>query len=161
MDVDAVGEHGVDRAGELLVGCVLDDVALRSELECLAGVGGLVLHREDHDARSALSQCGNRVEARAVAQGQVEHDDLGLQPASLIERIADGRGLADDLELPGLLEHAPDPAPHELVIVDEEDADHGASARVAKRTRPPPLSGLSSSTRPATMRARSIMPSMP
>ena len=68
MDVDAVGEHRVDRVGELLVGRVLDDVALRAELEGLARVGRLVLHREDHDARAARAQLGDRVEPRPVAQ---------------------------------------------------------------------------------------------
>ena len=131
----------VDRADELLVGGVLDDVALRAELEGLARVGRLVLHREDHDPRAALAQVGDRVESRAVAQRQVEHDDVRVQRARLLERLADAGGLADDLEAPGRLEHALDAAADDLVIVDEQDADHAELDRDLEadraRRRPP------------------------
>ena len=68
VHVDAVVEHRVDGVGELGVGGVLDDVALRAELEGLAGVGRLVLHREDDDACAELAQLGDRIEPGAVAQ---------------------------------------------------------------------------------------------
>ena len=51
VHVDPIGEHGVDRIGELLVRRVLYDVSLGAELEGLAGVGRLVLHGEDHYPR--------------------------------------------------------------------------------------------------------------
>ena len=161
MDVDPVGEHRLDRAHELLVCCVLDHVALRSELEGLVRVGRLVLHREDHDAGAALAQVGDHVEPRPVAQRQVEDDDIGLQGARPLERVAHARGLTDDLDLAARLEHPLDAAAHELVVVDQEHADHAASIRVSKRTRAPPPAGRSRSSRPPTMRARSIMPSTP
>ena len=137
MDVDAVGEHGVDRPGQLLVGGVLDDVPLGAELERLAGVGRLVLHREDDDSGAACPQVGDRVEARAVAQGQVEDDDVGAQPPGLVEGLAHPRRLADDFHAAGRLQHAPDAAANDLVIVHEEDADHASStARLEANARP-------------------------
>src|SRR6185436_7903050 len=161
VHVDPVAEDRVDRIGELLVRRILDDVPLGAELEGLARVGGLVLHREDHHPCPRRAQLGDRIEPRPVAQREIENDDVGPQQSGALERLGHPGGLADDLDPARRLEHLPHAAAHDLVIVDEQGPDHEGPICISKRTRAPPPAGCSRSTLPATIRARSSMPSMP
>ena len=144
VHVDAVGEHRVDRACELLVGGVLHHVSLGAELECLARVGGLVLHREDDHPGAELAKIGDRVEPGPVAQREVEHHDVGTQQAGALERLCNAAGLADDVEPLGRLEDTTHAAADDLMIVDKKGANHAGAICISKRILAPPPRGLES-----------------
>ena len=59
----------------------------------------------------------------------------GSEFRGLLERFAAVRRLADDLDvLLGLQDHSK-PAPHERLVVGDEDADHRSTASTGKCTR--------------------------
>lgn len=71
--------------------------------------------------------------SRPVPQAEIQHHDVRPQDARSVERLAYARSLADDLEALSPLQNAPDAAPDELVVVDEDDGDHGDADDTALR----------------------------
>lgn len=71
--------------------------------------------------------------SRPVPQAEIQHHDVGAQDARSIERLAYARGLADDVEALRCLQNAPNAAPDELVVVDEDDGDQGDGDDTALR----------------------------
>jgi hypothetical protein len=57
-----------------------------------------------------------------VGQPDVHHDDVGLEGPGAGDRFGDAAGLGDDLEVVVGLEHGPQAAADDLVVVDEQDA---------------------------------------
>ena len=121
LHVQPIGEDRAQGVGELLVGGVLEHVALRSLLQRAAGVHRLVLHREDDDPRARLPELWKDLQAGAVAQPDVEHDRVRCLATCHRERLARRRGLRDDVE-PGIGQQPPNARAHDRVVVDEQEA---------------------------------------
>ena len=82
-----------------------------------------MLHRQHDDPRAELDELGQDLEPRALAEAEVEDDDVGALGAARRERVVGGAGLADDLEVVDLVQQAPDAAADDRVVVHEHDAD--------------------------------------
>ncbi len=132
-------EHGV---GDLLAPRILRQVAGRTGLERRPHELGVVVGREDHDARrEGLAHdraCdGDPVEHR---QSQVDHGDVRwIAPDRIQGRPAIGR-LARELHLGARADRAHEPlAEHRMVVCDEDAyASHGGPM-VDHARRPHPI----------------------
>ena len=110
------------------------------------------------------AQAPRRLDAVEPRHADVHHDDVGPQPQRRLHRLGAVLRLADDLEVGLDVEHGPEAAAHERVVVGDEDADRAharspSSGRLA-RTAKPSRSGPAS-TWPPYNRARSRMPGRP
>ena len=76
------------------------------------------------------------VDAAAVGQPGVEHGDVGAQRRDPGRGLPRGAGLADDLDVAVALEQVAQPAPDDLVVVEQEDADRLAGVHGADCARP-------------------------
>ena len=94
-------------------------------------------------ATSPWSERISRQTAIAVAVGQphVEDGDVGPGRRDPGERPLGGVGFADDLDVVLGVEQLPDPAADDLVVVEQEHADHVATAHAGSLpvTPAPPL----------------------
>jgi hypothetical protein len=132
-------EGRADGLDELRVGGVLQHVGRGAPLERELGVGGLVLHREHHDARAIIDELRQDLERGAVAQPEVEHDHVGALLCAHGEGLVDRSRLADDLELLDLVEQAADPAADDGVVVHEDDPNRSfVHGHTVPRARPAP-----------------------
>ena len=66
------------------------------------------------------------LDAVAIGKPHVEDRDVGTRRRDAAERLFGGSGLADDLEVVLGFEELPQPAPNDLVVVEQEDADRHA-----------------------------------
>jgi hypothetical protein len=131
-----VGAGGAaDGLDQLGVGRLLEDVRGRARGERAARELRIVLHGEDHHACGGdlRGEGGERLEARRHRPGHVEvqHQHGGAVGDGLAERVVDRAGLGDDLQVRLGVEHEPQPAAHDRVVVGEDDGDragglHGA-----------------------------------
>src|SRR4051794_4200524 len=120
--------YGVD---ELVVGRLLEDVAQRARAQGMAGEGGVLLHRQDDDARAGrrLADLGDDVERLARARHvEVEDEDVGLVAAHVAQGVVRGTGHRDDLEVVLALQQQLEARPHDGVVVGEHDR-HGHPSR--------------------------------
>ena len=62
------------------------------------------------------------LDAVAVGQAHVEHGDVGLGRGDPCQGLLGRAGLADDLEVVLGLEQLAQAPPHDLVVVEQEDA---------------------------------------
>ena len=68
----------------------LDDIAEPARIECGAGVVGVFVDREEDDAGRPLraSKLARRFDAVEPRHGDVEHDDIRMEPLRLGEELA-------------------------------------------------------------------------
>ena len=96
------------------------------------------IHRQSSDDRgpgALFLYAARRLEAVHVRHADVHEHDVGQLFASGLDGLTSGLGLTHDGEVLGLREHRRDALPHELVIVDEKDADrHRGDSRVDHTT---------------------------
>src|SRR5690606_25146031 len=165
---DARREQGAAR-GDLAH--ALDEPAGADLLEHVAGCsrehGGparlvVVVGGEDEAPRVGVRRADGAAQLDAVAVGEphVEHDDIRPRHLDLREGAAHLARLADHLEVALGVDEVGDAAPHDLVVVDEEDADHGvllsgAPTGAVQRARVPPPSRADRVKEPPRREARS------
>src|SRR6185369_17640150 len=89
--------------------------------------------------------------------------DVGPQLADAFDRLLAVARLADDVESGLRLEEEPEAGAHQLLVVDDQDADAHASPPTGSRaaTRKPPLSRRPVSSSPPRRATRSRMPTRP
>ena len=118
----------LDRVGELGARDRLRHVAARAGADDADHVLGRVgdRQREELHARPLRRDPGDHALAAAVAEVDVEQDDVGVELADQRHRLRDAAGLADDVD--GLAELAAHAGAEELVVVDEHDAPLHARA---------------------------------
>ena len=138
VEVGLAGGGAADGLDELVVGGLLEHVGPRAGAQRLAREGGLVLHRQHGDLRSAARPRGSRdrVEARAARHVEVEHEHVGLVAARRADRGIDVADRRDDLEALLGVEQQLEAAAHDGVIVGEDDPDRplpAADASIARR----------------------------
>src|SRR5262249_22830295 len=98
-----------------------------------------------------------------VRHADVHEDDVGIDLRGELERLVAVRRLTDELDVGPFVENHLEAAPHERLVVDDEDADaHGSlpSGNVAATLKPPLSAGPAESEPPKTA-TRSRMPISP
>ena len=125
VDVVAALRDLADRGEELVVGRLLEHVALRADRERVPDVARVVLHREREDVRvrRRLEDLGDRVDPAAARHDDVEEDHVGLVETREPHRVVRRAGLVLDLEVLLRLEQAAESRADELVVVDDEETD--------------------------------------
>src|SRR6202042_3352474 len=76
---------------------------------------------------------------------------VGIEPPGLRQRLPAGGRLTDHAEVRLGLQHHPQAPADELLVVDDQDADHGGpspSGSLARTAKPPPGSGPARSSPP-------------
>jgi len=74
-----------------------------------------------------------------VRHGDVEHEDVGEEPLDQREGLRAVGCLPHHLDVAGLLQEGADPLADQVVIVGDDDADHGtcpAGAKNSSRSQP-------------------------
>jgi predicted lipoprotein with Yx(FWY)xxD motif len=104
-----------------------------------------------------LSAAGNEISGRPAGGSgglatrarhqQVEEHDVGMEDTRARKRLLGRAGLPHHADVRLALQAAADPRPQELVVVADEDADHGPAAGCSV-TRVPPLGRGASSRAP-------------
>ena len=104
----------------------------------------------------SLDDAGGSSDAVEAGHLQVEHGDVGAQSASLGDGLRAGRGLADDLDVVLEVEHQGERHPDQVLVVGQQDADHGvasvtAGANWTRTTKlPPSMPEVSRAPQPAS-----------
>ena len=151
---------------ELLGRRALQEEAARAGAYALVQVLVEVEGGEDHDARVRLGagqDAARGLDAVHHRHLDVDQDDVRVQLAHRLDRLAAVAGLADHLEVVLGLEHQLEAAAKQHLIVGEEHAGHAgapSSGRRARTAKPPSGVGAASSS-PPKMAARSRMPASP
>ncbi len=114
-----------------------------------------------HPGGRALGQDpAGRADPVHAGHAQVHHHHVGREPGGQRDRLPAVARLADHLEVGlGVAEH-PQAGPDQLLVVDEQDADHAAAPGSTVRTSQPAPAGPAVSTPPSTS-TRSRMPVSP
>ena len=73
------------------------------------------------------------VDAAAVGQPPVEHGHVGPQRRDAVSRLHRRTGLADHLDVALALQHVPQAAADDLVVVEQKDPDHSTFLPVHRR----------------------------
>ena len=125
VEVGAAGDRGADRLHELGVRRLLEHEAARPALQRHARELRVVVlgHHDDRAARRGGQQLGDRGQARPPRHVEVEQDHVRRVLARAHEPPVDVTGLADDMEVPLLLEQQPQSAADHRVVVDDQDPD--------------------------------------
>ena len=140
MQVVAAGDRqpeGLQQLGRL---GLLEHVAARARAQRLAGVLGVLAHRQDRHRQRRMGDeaLGQRREARAAGHRQVERQQVRLVLAHLADRGGHIGRFGDDPELAVLaLEHGADAVAHDRVVVGDDHVDrsiHPWRARLHWRT---------------------------
>src|SRR5918999_5977794 len=121
---------------------------------------------DDLDLGERRQHLAGRRDPVEPRHADVHEDDVGAEPADLVDCKPAVTSLADHLDRLVARQHRPEAGPHEVVIVDEHDPDRAAHAGTSPRygrrarTRKTPFAD-SVSIRPPTSDARSRIPTMP
>ena len=95
----------------------------------------VVVVRGQHEAGDRRPQAADlaaQIDARAVREAHVEHDDVRAQRRQAGQRLGDRAGLTDHVEVRLARQQHAQPAPDDLVVVHHEHPDaHGPSLRPA------------------------------
>ncbi len=131
MQVVAAGDRHAERLQQLGRLGLLEHVAARARPQRLAGVLGVLAHREDRDRERRMGDeaLGQRGEARAAGHRQIERQQVGLVLAHFADHRRDVGCFGDDAELAGFaLEHSADPVAHDRVVVCDDHVDRPRDA---------------------------------
>jgi hypothetical protein len=136
------GGDGAHGGGELARRRALEQEAAGARAERLIDVL-VVVERGEHEDACADAGVGlepsrglDPVDAR---HPDVHEHDVGRCAQRRLERLGAVRGLADHRDVVLALEDRPEPAPHQRLVVGEQDPDHGAASTGRRaRTRNPP-----------------------
>jgi hypothetical protein len=124
---------GADRAQQLDVGGLLDDVAGRAGQERGAQVGRVVVHREHEHAgaRRGQPQLLDRLSEAGSGHGEVEQHDIGRGRPGGADRLGAVPGLADRFHVGLGVDEQLQAGSENGVVVRDEDADarHAATGR--------------------------------
>ena len=115
--------EGLQQLGRL---GLLQDVAACAGPQRLAGVLGVLAHRQDRDRQGRVGDeaGGQRAEARAARHRQVERQQVGLVLAHRPDHGGDVGRFGDDLELARLpLEHGAHAVAYDGVVVGDYHLD--------------------------------------
>ncbi len=126
MQVVAAGDGEAEGLQELGGLGLLEDVAAGAGAQRLAGVLGVLAHREDRDGERGVRDeaLWQRGEARAPGHREVERQQVGLVGADFADRGGHVGGLGDDAELVGFaLEDGADAVADDGVVVCDDDVD--------------------------------------
>ena len=105
---------------------LLQHVAARPRPQRLAGVLGVLAHRQDRDRERRMSDeaLWQRREARAARHRQVEREQVRLVLAHRADRGRDVGGFVEDPKLSRLpLEHGADAVAHDPVVIGDDHVD--------------------------------------
>src|SRR5579883_1345775 len=141
---------------------VLEQVAPGAALDRAQG-HRVVVERGEHqggDGGAAAGQLVEHPEAVAAGHADVEEQHVRRGLEHLGDRLLAARRLADQLDVAGQLEQAPQADAHDRVVVGEHDADHdagssGSEALTAK------AGVVTIARRPPTSSIRARMPASP
>lgn len=117
---------------------ILEQIALGPGFEGVLDARPVRKRGEDEDPGlvSPAAQLASRADAIEHGHGQVHQDDVDVRVGGeQIEGFAAVAGLADDGYVLVLLEQGPQTDPHEVVVIDEQDADHGGATSGASMVR--------------------------
>ena len=158
-EVLLAGRDRADRARQVGLDRVLQDVALHARVERVPHVLLVGVHAEDQDAARGplLQHLDRRVQPVHLRHGHVHDDDVGFELLDERDALEAVAGLADHRDVGVVFEDAPEPLPHQRVVVDEDDADRLRAgvfsqcvpplrARPACRSRAPPSAGAPDAT---------------
>ena len=126
MQVVAAGDREAEGLQQLRRLGLLEHVAARPGPQRLAGVLGILAHRQDRDRERRVGDeaGGQRREARAARHRQVERQQVGLVLADFADRGGHVGGFGHDPELARLaLEHRADAVAHDRVVVGDDHVD--------------------------------------
>src|SRR5262249_12060973 len=127
---------------------------------------GLVVERRQDDERRRSANADERaedVEAGGLREDQIEEHDVGARARDRRDGLRAVGGGADDLDAAAQRQEVLDALADELLILDEEDADHdapSASGRTAVSEKPRP-GEVSTVSAPPRCSNRSRMPDSP
>ena len=113
--------------GQLARRALLERVAARAGVEPADQQLDVARARVEHDAPLGVGveQLAGQVDARLVAEPDVDQRDVGIEPLDQLAALARGPGRADDLEALAA-EQQLEPFAEGLVIFDENEAKrHG------------------------------------
>ena len=126
MQVVAAGDRQPEGLQQLRRLGLLQHVAARAGPQRLAGVLGVLAHRQDRDRERGVGDeaLRQRREARAARHRQVEREQVGLVLADRADRGGHVAGFGHDAELARLaLEHHADAVAHDPVVVRDDHVD--------------------------------------
>src|SRR5579884_341789 len=140
-------------AGPGLQGC--DDVFVEVE-------GGEDDHARPLSARVAGDDLTGRLDAVHLRHADVHQDDVRIERSRSGDSGGAVGGLARDLDVGLRVEHHRQPFAQQVLVVDEQRADHRASSRGSRATtlNPPPATGPAVSSPPYSA-TRSRIPTSP
>ncbi len=130
--------------------------------ECFIDVFVEAVGGEDEDS-GVGSPCGElpgRLDAVEDGHADVHQHDVGIERSGERDGLRAVGCLADHLDVALRLEDQPQAAADDRLVVDEEDADHDGSGRLARSAHPPCGCGPASKWPPKTA-TRSPMPERP
>src|SRR5215211_566694 len=160
------GRDGSHSLRELARRRVLQQESAGTRAQRLVDVLVEVECREHQDPRRGIAlghQPPRRLDAVQTRHADVHDHDVGVEP----DRLVHGRGpilsFADDVDIGLRIEHSPQAAAHQRVVIRDQYADHFrvSSRGSLARTRKPPSASSPASNRPPNSRTRSRMPKMP
>ena len=128
--------QALDDAGEPVGVDGLQEVVERLDRERVDGVALVRGHEHDGGRVGALAHERRRLDAAQPGHLDVEEDDVGLEVAGEIERLARAGRLADDPHLGLAGEQIPQLRPRRRFVVDEQCADHQATGTSSRTTVP-------------------------
>ena len=131
VQVVAAGHREAERLQQLGGLGLLEHVAARPRPQRLAGVLGVLAHRQDRDRQRRMGDeaLRQRGEARAAGHRQIERQQVGLVGAHFADRRRHVGGLRDHDELLRLaLQHGADPVAHDGVVVGDDHLDRAIHA---------------------------------
>src|SRR6476661_5060339 len=123
------------RADEPAHRCVLREVAAESGLESVVDRSAVIERRDGHQLRlgPSLQDLPSHREAAAVGKADIHQDEVGvlrLEERDRVTPVRDGRAHAH----PGVAKRRTDRLSEQDVIINDQDANRGASLRSTGRT---------------------------
>ena len=127
-----------DRQEEFLGDRPLEEVAFRAIPEGLPDQGVVGIHGEDQGSGSSLPRPRRRPTASTPfrwGMAMSMHEDVGQQPLDQRQGLLAVGRLADHLDVPRPLQEGADALADQVMIVGDDDADHGALQVGIRATR--------------------------
>ena len=129
IEVGMAGAHAPDRPDEFFRGALLQEISARARSEQLLNIAAVGVARENQYFR------GRDLRLQHLRRGQAVHprhrdvhdDHVGAELPDHVDCRETVAGLADDLQIIFAIEHHAQAFAHDLVIVDENDAQFGHS----------------------------------
>ncbi|HMX07973.1 MAG TPA: hypothetical protein PKA87_10565, partial [Microthrixaceae bacterium] len=123
------GSDGPNGADQVYFGRILEDVSGGTALECRIDVDVVVEDGDDQHARAGLGSLDLAQDVESTRPGSemdVEHHDVGFEVGDRDDRGVVIVGLTHHHDVVCCVENRTQPRPHDGVVIDDHDADHGA-----------------------------------